>query len=81
MDKQTIEDFFNQIDTKYKAPELSYTDLIAVAIKEKLSQDKDIKLGQIKWDIHPEEGHYLSSKKSIDVEYNNKMYNITITEK
>ena len=49
MDKQTIEDFFNQIDTKYKAPELSYTDLIAVAIKEKLSQDKDIKLGQIKW--------------------------------
>jgi len=66
--------------TDKTAPQLSYTDLIAVSIKEKLKLDKDMKVGNIEWDLHPEQGYYLSSKKTIEVLFNNKKYNITITE-
>lgn len=80
MDKEVIENFFNAIDKHYTAPELAYTDVIAIEIKEKLKQDKDYQVGSIEWDLHPEKGYYLSSKKTIKLKHRNKKYKITITE-
>tara|TARA_R100001143_G_C3246282_1_gene81453 strand:+ start:118 stop:345 length:228 start_codon:yes stop_codon:yes gene_type:complete len=67
--------------------ELSYTDLIAVCIKEKLQNefpltkyDGGMQVDGIKWDLHKKEGYYLSSKKTILVNYLGKGYKITIEE-
>ncbi|QDP49448.1 MAG: hypothetical protein Unbinned2716contig1000_29 [Prokaryotic dsDNA virus sp.] len=81
LDKKTIDDFFNQIDKHYKAPELSYTDVIAIMIKDKLKSEKNLKVGSVQWDLHSEKGYYLSSNKTINVEYSGKEYEIIIKEK
>ena len=81
MNKQEINKFFDAINGKrHKQLELSYTDVIAIMIKEKLKTESEIKLGSIKWDLHPEDGYYLSSKKTLSIKYQNKDYKITIEE-
>ena len=82
MNKQEINNFFKAISQKeYKPLQLAYTDLIAVMIKEKLQTESEIQVGSIKWDLHPEDKYYLSSKKTLSVKYQNKDYKITIEEK
>jgi hypothetical protein len=62
--------------------QLSYTDLIAITIKEHLQEEfaSNMVVNGVKWDLHPEEGYYLSSKKTISVKYLDKRYKITIEE-
>jgi len=58
-----------------------YCDFIAHAIKRRLSKEDDLKIGNIKYDLHPEEGWYLSPKKTIEVEdWNGKKYTVTVEE-
>lgn len=75
------------MESKKKTLQLSYTDLLAVCIKEKLEGDFPItkydggmQISGIRWDLHPEHGYYLSSKKVIEIRYLNKKYKITIEE-
>ena len=80
MDKKVIEDFWAKALANTKAPQLAYTDVIAVEIKEKLKQDKDYEVGSNEWDLHPTEGYYLSSKKQISLKHRGNKYKITIEE-
>lgn len=64
---------------------LSYCDYIAHTIKNNIiSNDKENMLqstGPIGWDLHPENGHMLSTKKTIMVtDRFGKAYRITIEE-
>ena len=79
MDKKIINDFWNEIDKHFKAPELSYTEVVIRLIKEYLKKQPDFKVGKISWDLN-KEGSYLSSKKKLDIEFRDSEYTITITK-
>ena len=66
---------------------LAYCDYIAALIREKLVGDttdyqtviKDVSCVQM--DLHPEEGYFMSTKKTIVVEdKGGKMYRVTVEE-
>ncbi len=78
MDKKTIDNFFNEIDKHFKAPELSYTDWISLIIKDALKKEKDLDVGSIDWDL-TNDGTYKSSKKTLKLKYRDTNYTITIT--
>ena len=64
---------------------LAYCDKIADTIRKallKYDSDQIIGLvGNIKMDLDPSEGFYVSSKKTIDVsDMNGKMYRVTVEE-
>lgn len=64
---------------------LAYCDWIADAIKRSFTNDKPENMiknvGPIKWDLHPTEGYFLSTKKTLEVtDLNNKNYRVTIEE-
>jgi hypothetical protein len=64
---------------------LAYCDKIADTIRKalvKYDADNIIGLvGNIKMDLDPSEGFYVSSKKTIDVsDMNGKMYRVTVEE-
>jgi hypothetical protein len=66
---------------------LAYCDYISALINEKLVNDLDSvqtvlkEVGSTKWDLHPEEGYFLSTKKTIDVmDKGGKKYRITVEE-
>ncbi len=63
-----------------------YCDYIANYIKESINteelHDVGIKAGGVRWDLHPEGGYYLSTKKFIEVvDSNGTQYLITIQTK
>ena len=76
----SIEDFWAKAIENTSAPQLAYTDVIAIEIKEKLKKEKDYKVGDIVWDLAAKGGYYLSSKKTINLEHKGKKYKIVITE-
>ena len=66
---------------------LAYCDYIAALIREKLVGDtayhqtviKDV--SRVQMDLHPEEGYFMSTKKTIFVEdKDGKMYRVTVEE-
>jgi hypothetical protein len=63
---------------------LSYCDRIAAIIKEELPKDQFgliTKTGPINMDLHPTEGYFLSTKKTMSVtDRNGKSYMITVEE-
>ena len=64
---------------------LAYCDWIADQIKQHFTNDKAENLisnvGKIEWDLHPIDGYFLSTKKTIEVtDINNKRYKVTIEE-
>ena len=64
---------------------LAYCDFIADTIKKAFTNDKPenliAKVGPIKMDLHPIDGYFLSTKKTMMVEdINGKMYKITVEE-
>jgi hypothetical protein len=64
---------------------LAYCDKIASVIhKSLLDYDSDGiigPVGQIEWDLHPEEGYFMSTKKTIEVsDTNGKTYRVTVEE-
>jgi len=64
---------------------LAYCDWIADQIKQHFTNDKAenliSKVGKIEWDLHPTEGYFVSTKKTIEVtDINNKGYRITVEE-
>jgi|TARA_R110002153_G_scaffold163281_1_gene315895 hypothetical protein len=70
------------------ALQLAYCDYIADTIQILLRReigDNDTVLeaaGNVKMDLHPEEGYFMSTKKTIEVEdINGKVYLVTVEEK
>jgi len=64
---------------------LAYCDFIADSIKKAFTNDKPDNLvanvGEIKMDLHPIDGYFLSTKKTITMEdINGKMYKVTVEE-
>lgn len=64
---------------------LAYCDWIADQIKQHFTNDKAenkiAQVGRIKMDLHPIDGYFLSTKKTMLVEdMNGKMYKITVEE-
>lgn len=68
---------------------LAYCDYIADRIKRALDIDvrenriytKVAKVGAIKMDLHPEEGYFVSTKKTIEIiDINGKQYKVTVEE-
>jgi hypothetical protein len=61
---------------------LAYCDLIAHLIRKYLNDDENnIKVENINWDLHPTEGYFISTKKTLDViDFNGKQYKITVEE-
>jgi hypothetical protein len=64
---------------------LAYCDKIADQIRKSLVKyDPDNIIGlvsTVKMDLHPSEGYFLSTKKTIEVcDMNEKMYKITVEE-
>lgn len=69
---------------------LKYCDYIASTILKGLRDDKYTNarttylgdcLGPVKWDLHPIEGYFLSTKKTITVnDINGQKYRITVEE-
>ena len=61
---------------------LAYCDLIAHLIKTLINDtQKDIKVEKINWDLHPEHGYFLTTKKTLDlVDFNGKRYIVTVEE-
>lgn len=64
---------------------LAYCDFIAHTIKQAFTNDKPENLikevGNINWDLHPEEGYMLSTTKTLNVsDVNGKQYRITVEE-
>ena len=66
---------------------LAYCDYIADVVRKGLVENtaapkslvKDV--GSIKMDLHPEEGYFVSTMKTIEViDINNKIYKITVEE-
>ena len=66
---------------------LAYCDYISALIREKLVGDtastqtviKDV--SHVQLDLHPEEGYFMSTKKTVIVEdKNGKMYRVTVEE-
>ena len=78
--KKDIDIFFDKVNAHYQAPSLAYTDVIAIDIKDALKKYPENKVGGINWDLDPNDGSYVSSKKTIPLEYGGKKYKITITE-
>ena len=70
-----------------KLLKLAYCDYIADRIKKALTDDSSKvstfvgEVGKIDWDLHPQEGYMLSTKKHITTwDINGKAYSITIEE-
>lgn len=64
---------------------LAYCDKIGDTIRKALvKSDKDGIIGLVggmKYDLHPEEGYFLSTKKTIDLtDMNGKAYRVTVEE-
>jgi predicted cupin superfamily sugar epimerase len=66
---------------------LAYCDYIAALIQEKMTWDIDshdtvIKdVSHVQMDLHPEEGYFMTTKKTIIVEdKGGKMYRVTVEE-
>jgi len=66
---------------------LAYCDYISNKIQESLREDsyKEQSLihyvDKINWDLHPEEGYFVSTKKTIEVtDVNGKKYMVTVEE-
>jgi hypothetical protein len=61
---------------------LAYCDLIAHLIRKYLNSDENnIKVEKVNWDLHPTEGYFISTKKTLDViDFNGKQYKITVEE-
>lgn len=64
---------------------LAYCDWIADQIKRQFTNDKSenmiAQVGRIKMDLHPTEGYFLSTKKTILMEdMNGKLYKVTVEE-
>lgn len=66
---------------------LAYCDYIAQQVKDYLGLDVVHKysyvksVGSVKMDLHPEEGYFMSTKKTIEVvDINDKKYKITVEE-
>lgn len=74
---------FDQVWSLLKPPALSYTDYIADRIGDALKiTDSELllaKIGRVQWDLHPEHGYMLSTKKTIEVtDRNGTQYRITV---
>ena len=64
---------------------LAYCDYIAEMIKLAFTNDKPDNLIQkvdpVKWDLHPEKGYFVSTKKTVFMEdVNGKKYKVTVEE-
>jgi len=59
-------------------------DVIQRALKVAVALDKDniiADVGSIEWDLHPEEGYFISPKKMVKVfDTNGKAYIVTVEE-
>lgn len=65
---------------------IAYCDYIADAIKKSFFNDKPdnmiVHVGPIKMDLHPIDGYFLSTKKTITMtDINGKEYLVTVEEK
>lgn len=66
---------------------LAYCDYIADRIRQRikgdilLGDDYMSTVGSVQWDLHPEEGYFVSTKKTLMVtDKNGKEYRITVEE-
>lgn len=61
---------------------LAYCDLIAHLIKKYLNSDeRGIKVDKIHYDLHPDHGYFLSTKKTLDItDFNGKKYRVVVEE-
>lgn len=67
---------------------LSYCDYIADKIKKSLNKatdlfdsEKQLNAGPVQMDLHPTEGYFLSTKKTVEVtDWNGKKYKVTVEE-
>ena len=56
---------------------MAYCDYIINEIKHAI----EWQTGPIEWDLHPEEGYMMSTKKSMNiVDFNGKSYKVTVEE-
>ena len=65
---------------------VAYCDFIINQIKHTLQEALDNydvysnAVGDVKYDLHPEEGYMLSTKKVLEYTFHGKKYNITVEE-
>lgn len=60
---------------------MAYCDYIAIEIKKAIANVWHFKAGDIEWDLHPEEGYMLSTRKTLTVtDASGKMYKVTVEE-
>lgn len=62
---------------------LAYCDMIAYSIKENIEQNTQgfLQAGKVNMDLHPTEGYFLSTKKTLSVtDKNGKAYMVTVEE-
>lgn len=80
-----VDDILAIASAASRPPKLAYCDYIAQRIKEALSGvDREriiADVGRVQWDLHPTEGWFVSTKKTIEItDIGGKRYRVTVEE-